>query len=490
MLRKGVPSTFINIKGLYGDESKRSAIVGLVDSYLAELSSGSSTTNGDKPGRFKESCLFFLAQHYNYHITRDLEKALKYINEAIELDPKSVVYVLNRARIYKHLGEPEKAAAVMEEARLLDEKDRYINTKCAKYQLRNNENEKAVQTMSKFTRNEAVGGPLGDLMDMQCTWFLTEDGNAYRRQGKLGLALRRYKAVFDVFEIWQEDQFDFHHYSMRKGAVGAYVDMIHWQDHLREHPSFSRAAISAVEIYVALHDRPHLAQAGGGANGIANFEGMDASERKKAIKKAKRDQERRVKSDAAKAEKATPGGAPAAEKKKDVDADSQKLAETKTPLDDAMPYVNHLLDCSPRNVNAQLVAFDVYLRRSKCLDSFGLSLTQCRKVPDGVQVLAGGPPTGCQASWSARAGRVLCSRSSNRRRPASSRRRLHRLQQQLVHPCKGRLGGIQRTLPYRAPREGIAHICGSSGARPSGCQVQVGQRGLSWQHPTSQQGHD
>ncbi len=282
MLRKGVPSTFVNIKGLYSDESKRSTIVELVNGYIAELqaNNGSSVANGERPGRFKESCLFFLAQHYNYHITRNLDKALKYVNEAIELDPKSVVYVLNKARIYKHLGDPEKAAEVMEEARLLDEKDRYINTKCAKYQLRNNENAKALQTMSKFTRNEAVGGPLGDLMDMQCTWFLTEDGNAYRRQGKLGLALRRYKAVFDVFDIWQEDQFDFHHYSMRKGAVRAYVDMIHWQDHLREHPSFSRAAISAVEIYVALHDRPHLAHAGGGlANGIPNFEGMDAAER-------------------------------------------------------------------------------------------------------------------------------------------------------------------------------------------------------------------
>jgi N-alpha-acetyltransferase 15/16, NatA auxiliary subunit len=367
MLRKGVPSTFVNIKGLYADESKRSIIVELVTSYLAELQdNGSSLANGERPGRFKESCLFYLAQHYNYHITRDLSRALRYVNEAIELDPKSVVYVLNKARIYKHLGDPSKAAEVMEEARLLDEKDRYINTKCAKYQLRNNENEKALQTMSKFTRNEAVGGPLGDLMDMQCTWFLTEDGNAYRRQGKLGLALRRYKAVFDVFDIWQEDQFDFHHFSMRKGVVCAYVDMIHWQDRLREHPNFSRAAISAVEVYVALHDRPHLAQVGRGlANGIPNFEGMDASEKKKAMKKAKREHERRAKSDAAKVEK---GGnaAPASEKKKDLDADAQKLADTKTPLDDAMPYVTHLLDCSPRNIKAQMVGFDVYLRRSKC----------------------------------------------------------------------------------------------------------------------------
>ncbi len=83
------------------------------------------------------------------------------------------------------------------------------------------------------------------------------------------------------------------------------------------------------------------------------------------MKKAKRDQERRMKSDAAKAEKASPGGAPAGEKKKDVDADAQKLADTKTPLEDAMPYVNHLLDGSARNIKAQLVAFDVYLRRSK-----------------------------------------------------------------------------------------------------------------------------
>jgi N-alpha-acetyltransferase 15/16, NatA auxiliary subunit len=422
MLRKGVPSTFVNIKGLYGDEAKRSTIVELVNGYLSELqaSDGSPAANGDRPGRFKESCLFFLAQHYNYHITRDLSRALKYVNEAIELDPKSVVYVLNKARIYKHLGNPAKAAEVMEEARLLDEKDRYINTKCAKYQLRNNENEKALQTMSKFTRNEAVGGPLGDLMDMQCAWFLTEDGNAYRRQGKLGLALRRYKAVFDVFDIWQEDQFDFHHYSMRKGTVCAYVDMIHWQDRLREHPSFSRAAICAVEVYVALHDRPHLAHAGGGlANGIPNFEGMDASERKKAMKKAKREQERRVKSDAAKVEKAGASSATPAGEKKDVDADAQKLADTKTPLEDAMPYVNHLLDCSPRNIKAQMVAFDVYLRRSKSFSVLSKTvLTRIRKVPHGAQVPTGRPPTGPRISWLARADCLLWDRPSRRRRTA------------------------------------------------------------------------
>jgi len=85
MLRKGVPSTFVNIKGRYGDESKRSTIVELVNGYIAELqaNNGSSVTNGERPGRFKESCLFFLAQHYNYHITRNLDKALKYVNEAI-----------------------------------------------------------------------------------------------------------------------------------------------------------------------------------------------------------------------------------------------------------------------------------------------------------------------------------------------------------------------------------------------------------------------
>ena len=172
----------------------------------------------------------------------------------------------------------------MEEARKLDEKDRHINTKAAKYRLRNNQNELALDDMSKFTRNETVGGALGDLHEMQCVWYLTEDGEAYLRQKKLGLALKRFHAVQNIFDVWQEDQFDFHSFSLRKGMIRAYVSMVRWEDHLRDHPFYTRVALATIKAYVLLHDQPDLAH----GHMFASLNGAEGEDRKKAMKKAKK----------------------------------------------------------------------------------------------------------------------------------------------------------------------------------------------------------
>ena len=370
MLHKGVWSTFNNVKALYTDSEKRDTIQDLVEGYAAgKLSTQAngatdSQTNGDSD-LFTPSVRYFLAQHYNYHLSRDLPKAMQYIDEALHSTPESVEYHMTKARIWKHYGNFEKAAELMEEGRTLDVRDRYINSKAAKYQLRNNENEAAIKNMGKFTRNEALGGPLGDLHDMQCVWYITEDGESYVRQGNLGLALKRFTAISSIFEIWQEDQFDFHSFSFKKGQIRAYVDMIRWEDHLREHPFFTRAAVSAARIYVMLHDQPDLAHPKM-TNGV-NGEKMDGTERKKAQKKAKKDQEKQAKEEAERKDSKKPAavdqnGDP---KKEDKDPQGEKLLQTSEPLTVAMKFITPLLEFSPKNIQAQQVGFEVFLRRSK-----------------------------------------------------------------------------------------------------------------------------
>ncbi len=256
----------------------------------------------------------------------------------------------------------------MEKARSLDERDRYINTKAAKYQLRNNENEAATMNMGKFTRKDAVGGPLGDLIEMQCMWYITEDGESYLRQGKLGLALKRFTSVYDIFDTWQEDQFDFHSFSLRKGQIRAYIDMVKWQDHLREHPFFSRAAISAVKIYVKLFDNPQLRDESlYGMNG--SLDKMSPSEVKKAQKKARKAREKQEQAEAEKADakKTASVGGDGEQKKEDQDPKGVKLVGTAEPLVDAMRFLTPLLEFSPRNIAAQQVGFEVFLRTSQSL---------------------------------------------------------------------------------------------------------------------------
>jgi len=252
----------------------------------------------------------------------------------------------------------------------MDLKDRYINTKCAKYQLRNDQHSDAISTMGLFTRKEAVGGPLGDLLDMQCVWFITEDGESYLRQGKIALALKRFKAVYDIFETWQEDQFDFHSFSLRKGMVRAYVDMVRWEDQLREHPFFTRAALSAIRIYCLLHDRPELAKSGGDIH-VNGTDGESAAEKKKAAKKAKKEAEKaEAEKKAAVAKKAQPakGGEDAETKKEDQDPLGVEAftSVAERPLEEAMKYLQPLLELSPKNFDGQVAGFEVYIRRSKC----------------------------------------------------------------------------------------------------------------------------
>ncbi|KAF2745549.1 N-alpha-acetyltransferas-like protein 15 [Sporormia fimetaria CBS 119925] len=369
MLQKGVPSTFNNVKALYAGVDKKATIEKLVLGYQSQNSmngsaDGDSATVSD---RFQEAVLYFLAQHYNYHLSRDLSKAMEYIDKLIKMRPKSVDYHQTKARIWKHYGNTKKAAEVINQARELDLKDRYINTKCAKYQLRNNENDLALTTMSKFTRNEAVGGPLGDLHDMQCLWYLTEDGEAYLRRGNLGLALKRFSAVADVFDIWQEDQFDFHSFSLRKGQIRAYVDMLRWEDSLRAHPSFTRAGISAVKIYLRLaeeqNDKSSQKQSSDNA--------ANDLERKKAEKKAKKELEKLQKAEAEKKAAAAKNNkaktVDGEVKKEDTDPLGKKLLETKEPLEAALRFLKPMLEFSPKNVEAQNVGFEVHLRRKKYL---------------------------------------------------------------------------------------------------------------------------
>ncbi|KAF6836404.1 NMDA receptor-regulated protein 1 (tetratricopeptide) [Colletotrichum plurivorum] len=359
MFNKGVPSTFANLKHLYSDSAKKEALEALAKEYVASQSSSSDSTNGDR-SKGEAAALYFLAQHYNYHLSRDLAEAHKYIDQAIEKVPKSVDFYMTKARIYKHQGNLQKASETMDHARSLDTKDRYINTKAAKYQLRNNETGKALKTMSLFTRADTVGGPLADLLDMQCVWYLTEDGEAAARKGDEAWALKQFHTIHNIFDVWQEDQFDFHSFSLRKGQIRAYVDMVRWEDHLRDHPFYSRAALDAVAIYLRRADRPSANGVNGGANG------GDASERKKAAKKAMKELQRKEREAAERAAKQDPNKGKATEepKKKDDDPLGLKLLDAE-PLSAAMRFVTPLLQFSPKNIQAQFAGFDVYLRRKK-----------------------------------------------------------------------------------------------------------------------------
>lgn len=366
MLDKGVPSTFANLKHLYTDSFKKDTLGSVAQQYLESKQSNGEkeAVDGEAP-KGEGAALYYLAQHYNYYLSRDLAKAMEYVNKGIELVPENVEFHMTKARIWKHYGNTEKASETMDKARNLDLRDRYINTKAAKYQIRNDETAKSLETLGLFTRNDSPGGPLSDLLDMQCVWFMTEDGEAQVRKGNVGLALKRFHTVYNIFDVWVEDQFDFHSFTLRKGQIRAYVDMIRWEDHIREHPFYSRAALAAVKLYISMFDNKLMPN---GINGSADANGEEAAERKKAAKKARKEAQKAEREAAEKVAKQDPNKAKQAvdeTKKKDEDPNGVKLAATEEPLVEATKFLAHLLQYSPKYIEAQIAGFEVYIRRGK-----------------------------------------------------------------------------------------------------------------------------
>lgn len=73
-----------------------------------------------------------------------------------------------------------------------------------------------------FTKKDAPS-PGQDLRDMQSLLFITEEAKSLEGAGKLGLALKRFEAAKRVFEVFEDDQYDFHSYCFRRFNLNVYM---------------------------------------------------------------------------------------------------------------------------------------------------------------------------------------------------------------------------------------------------------------------------
>lgn len=74
---------------------------------------------------------------------------------------------------------------------------------------------------------------------------------------------------------------------MRKMTLCSYVDMLRLEDRIKDHPFFFKAATTAVQVYLTLHDHP-LSDAGDDSE--ANLDNLSPSELKKLKNKQKKQQ--------------------------------------------------------------------------------------------------------------------------------------------------------------------------------------------------------
>lgn len=165
--------------------------------------------------------LLYLLAQIQLHL-QSYDEALKTIEAAMQHTPVLPELWMTKARTLKRSGDVLAAEEAMATARFLDGQDRYLNGKHVKYLLRMDDVKKAEEIAGLFTRKDAES-PLQDLTDMQCMWFLSEEGHSYRRQGNFGLALKRYHTIERIFSEMYEDEFDFHGYCMRKFTLRACI---------------------------------------------------------------------------------------------------------------------------------------------------------------------------------------------------------------------------------------------------------------------------
>ena len=359
-LQKGVPSIFIDIKSLYVDDEKRKSVEEVVEQLRTEWQAHEQV-----PSSYLWA-VYFLAQHYSF--LRQSTRALAYIDSAIAHSPTMPELHMTRARILKRSGSLLWASQAMEDARILDGQDRFLNSKAAKYLLRIGEMDQARERVGLFTKPDAVD-PVSDLVEMQATWYLLEEEKAWSRAGKYAMALKRCTQIDRIFtEIW-DDQLDFHSYCLRKSTLRAYANMIQFEDNLQSHPAYLQAAFDAIAIYLRLHDNPTLYKP---EKSTSN--GQSSEEKKKAAQKAKKLEMRaaeEAKRAAAAAEKKR------AEKKtddeetptppKDEDPDGETAFAAVEPLKDAVRYLTVLQRMAGGDIRTWLLTFEVAKREKNWL---------------------------------------------------------------------------------------------------------------------------
>eukprot|EP00127_Corallochytrium_limacisporum_P000367 Clim_evm62s11 gene=Clim_evmTU62s11 len=370
-LNKGVPSLFNTLKPLYNDPKKAAVIEKTVlkikDDTKPEANAGAVSS----PISAYVWCLNFLALHYSQ--SESPLKAVAEIDEALRHTPTLLDLYTTKAEILRKHGAMLAAAHNMNIARGFDTADRYLNSACGEAMLNAGLVDDAEKVLSLFTRTEdkKEDPKLTYLYDMQCMWYERDAGRAHRRAGRIGPALKKFHAMLTHFNDFQEDQFDFHSYCMRKMTLRAYVKMLRFEDNLRSHEYFGAAAAEAIAIYIDLADHPekYISRSDDLDEEMKN---LSLEEQKKLKRKRAKEAARKAEEEAAKKEKEAKESKAnkkdgEEDEKKDDDPDGAKLMGTKTPLEDAMKFLTPLTLLKKDSINTHVLAVEVYVRREKLL---------------------------------------------------------------------------------------------------------------------------
>ena len=173
-------------------------------------------------------------------------------------------------------------------------------------------------------------------------------------------------AIEKHFEDFNEDQFDFHAYCIRKVTLRSYIQVLRWEDALWGHDVYVDAAEAIIDTYLNLFDNPPKLE--NEMNSEPDYSKMTPAERKKAkaqARKRKKKAEKKAEEEAKQAEEAgkDEDGTPPP---KDNDPDGKELLKLDS-LEQAKKYTSTLVKNAPTRLSTWLYQYDVAFRRNKYL---------------------------------------------------------------------------------------------------------------------------
>lgn len=384
-LRKGVPSLFSDIKPLYKDPAKVQLMGDLMNENLALLRSAQKLV-GEAEVEPPVTILWVL-EYLSNHCDRtgDSVKALQHINDALSYTPTVIDLHLTKARIYKHAGDLAAASDECETARKMDLADRFLNTMSTRYALRADRRQVAESTVTLFTKD---GDNPNNLFDMQCMWYEIEFGRSCLRTKAYGKALKKLRAVHTHFIDMIEDQFDFHTYCLRKMTLRAYIELLRCEDTIYKHKFFVRAALSLIQTYIALHDKPDSANA---VEEDPELEGKSDAEKQKILRKRKKAAAKAAeeggKDEGGDAKNKKGDGKKKGGHKEDEDPDGELLAKVEQPLEEATKYVALLQEHARNLADTHILSIEVYTRKGRFLKSLQAMKRAAAAVAQGDPAL-------------------------------------------------------------------------------------------------------
>nr|CAD2177073.1 unnamed protein product [Meloidogyne enterolobii] len=366
--RKGIPSLFKNLLTLYDNQQKVKTIERILLDFVYKFEENGYnrfSLDGSNLPECPTTVLwtyYYLAQHFDR--LKNYQRALKYIDEALKHTPTLIELYMAKAKIFKHSGDYTAAADLMLSAQELDTADRYLNSKCAKYLLRDCRIKEAEEMCSKFTREGMSAND--SMIEMQCLWYEYEAALAYFRLAKYGESLQKCHQIEQHFVNFYEDQYDFHGYCLRKMTLSTYIKFLRFEDVLNSQQFYVKATKLAVSIYIDMVENPQK---------FVEKQTQDNSALTPAeLRKLKR------KANKAKAEKDKQNAEQAAKQstsKQRMDGefdvfdpepfDTQKLLKPENPIEEACKFIKPILQMPCEDVDFWVIAFRVYSYKDKLL---------------------------------------------------------------------------------------------------------------------------